>query len=101
MADHRESFVQLVRDGCLEAIAEISADEDDPIVAFALCTDDDVSGFFHLGLKETVSRGSAFRNLRFMPNEWPDPERAEPAPFKQANQRLQQSTHRPAGEGWS
>jgi|GEM_PF-2251495 len=65
-------LVELVRVSSLELIALLSANRDDPLVGFALCTDDDVSCLLPAGCTVSVASASEDPDILFMPCDWPD-----------------------------
>lgn len=92
--------VELVRSGALEAIAALSADSEDPLLTFALCTDDDVSGVFHVGCTESFARASEFPGVRFLPNDCVQMGECSPAALDIVSREFQRDDRRPEGAGW-
>ncbi len=100
MTHSRDELMELVRVGSLQAISALSANHGDPILGFALCTDDDVSSFFHVGCTASFARISVVPEVRFLPNEWLQNGDREAVALQIASREFQQTSRRPEGDGW-
>jgi hypothetical protein len=94
--DSRSELIELVRVGSLELISLLSANPADPLVAFALCTDDAVSALMPIGCTASSVSASPFPDLRFMPCEWLETGHREPAAF----QIVVDAFHQRPADGW-
>lgn len=81
----------LVRDGALEALAALQSDsKSDVLMAFALCTDDDVSTLFHVGCTKSFYESCGMADVEFLPTEWIQTGDCQPAALDAANALLQE-----------
>jgi hypothetical protein len=100
MVRSHAEVVELVRVGALEAIAALSSDPEDPLLTFALCTDDDVSSVFHIGCTERFARASELPDVRFLPNDCEQTGDCSPAALDIVSGEFQRDDRRPSGPGW-
>jgi len=101
MSRSHADIVELVREGALEAIAALSSDPEDPLLTFALCTDDDVSGVFHVGCTLQFARTSEFPDVRFQPTDFAQTGQCSPEALDMASEEFQRDDRRPKGPGWA
>ena len=101
MSYSKRDIVDLVRVGCVEAIRALqTAHPRDPLIAFALCTDDDLAGVFHVGCTQKCESASQERGVRYLPNEWTRASDAEPQSLASVQEHLQQIWRAPPAEDW-
>ncbi len=97
----KHEIVDLVRIGCVEAISAIQGmDASDPLIAFALCTDDDLAGVFHVGCTRRFESDSTVRGVRYLPCDWSQTGNVEPRSLTSVQRHLQRLWKEPPGEVW-
>ncbi len=101
MASSREEITELARIGSLAAISALSADPADALIAFALCTDDDVSSVFHVGCTENYMRTHAMADVLYLPNEWLQTGEVDPPELRSLSGQFQQRSRRLSGDAWA
>lgn len=94
--------VELVRAGAVEAIDALrAAHPNDPLVGFALCTDDDVITLYHVGCTRSFA-GSHHDvpDVGFAPTEWTQDAGVKPVAFDAVCQHLDARPMPPGSKFW-
>lgn len=101
MSYSKRDIVDLVQIGCVEAIRSLQAAHPaDPLIGFALCTDDDLAGVFHVGCTQKCESESHEPGVRYLPNEWTQSSDVEPDALARVQAHLQQTWRAPSVQDW-
>lgn len=99
--ESREELVELVRVGSLEALAALQTEaSEDPLVGFALCTDDDVSSLFHVGCTIRYVDASEEVDVRFNPNDWQQTGNISPIALDLVSRHFNERPAEPTPDQW-
>ena len=102
MTYSKSELIDLVRLGSTKAIAGIRAQTNgDPLVAFALCTDDDLCSVTHVGCTLSYEDNSDVPGVRFLPGDWQQLSDPEPPELLEVSAHFQKTLRELAAPNWS